>query len=87
MNVDSSEDKPMAAKRAKARRYSAEPWRIAISAMSVVLRSDHGERCVSIVDDAWSCDCEFFSTRNICSHTIALREILTEQTGIAMPAL
>lgn len=87
MNIGSSEHELVAAKRVKAHRYSAEPWRFEVSAMSVSLRSDHGERTVSLVDGTWSCSCEFFSNHKICSHTIALHDMLADGTGVTVPAL
>jgi hypothetical protein len=87
MNIGSSEHELVAAKRVKAQRYSAEPWRFEVSAVSVTLRSDHGERTVSFVDNEWSCSCEFFSAHKVCSHTIALHDMLAERTGVTVPAL
>lgn len=87
MNVGSSKDEQVAGKRALASRYITEPWRFKVSTISVTMSSDHGSRDISLVDGTWSCSCEFFSTHQICSHTIALHDMLAEMIGVTVPNL
>ncbi|MFH1031055.1 MAG: SWIM zinc finger family protein, partial [Chloroflexota bacterium] len=29
-------------------------------------------------NNQWSCDCDFFHTRGVCTHTMALEEVLKD---------
>ncbi|MBO2457376.1 hypothetical protein [Actinomadura violacea] len=84
MNVD-EEDRAIAAKRAKARRYAAEPERMTLREFRVTMRSEHAERDISFSDGNWSCTCDFYAARNTCSHVMALQDMLFDNLGLRRP--
>ena len=70
----------------KAKIYAAEPERIQFDNFSVRLSGDNDSiHEVSYNGGEWSCDCSFFSTRNFCSHTMAMERVLG--TMLPQPAM
>lgn len=62
----------------KAKRYAQEQQRAHFSTFIVLFRGEHGTYRVAYEDGAWGCSCQFFSSRGVCSHTMALQQILSE---------
>jgi len=60
----------------KAKRYAQETERITFSELSVKFQGEHDNYNVEYKDGKWHCSCHFFSTWGLCSHTMALEEIL-----------
>jgi hypothetical protein len=61
----------------KARRYVDEREdRIQFKSFAVTFDGDNSTHTVVFSDNTWNCDCDFFQTRRVCSHTIALERIL-----------
>jgi len=60
----------------KAKRYAQEPERITFSELSVKFRGDNNNYATEYKDGKWHCSCPFFSSRGVCSHTMALERIL-----------
>ncbi len=60
----------------KAKRYAAEKDRIRFNSLSVTFDGENNPHTVHYQGGAWQCDCDFFRTRNRCSHTMALEMIL-----------
>ena len=60
----------------KARRYAEEPERVSISRLSANFEGNHNTYQVSFDSGNWECQCHFFATRGVCSHTMALQRIL-----------
>ncbi len=60
----------------KAKRYSEEPDRIRFSAFEVTFHGDNSDHHTHYNDGRWSCDCSFFHSRGVCSHTMAMERIL-----------
>jgi hypothetical protein len=61
----------------KARRYVDEREdRIQFKSFAVTFDGDNSTHTVVFSDNTWNCDCDFFQTRHVCSHTIALERIL-----------
>ncbi len=60
----------------KAKRYAEERDRIHFELLTVTFNGDNNPHTVHFQDGAWRCDCDFFQTRERCSHTIALEIIL-----------
>ena len=60
----------------KARRYAEEKDRVSITDFNAVFNGDHNTYRVSFNSGAWHCECLFFTTRGVCSHTMALQRIL-----------
>ena len=60
----------------KAKRYAQETNRVTFSEFSVKFRGENNNYIVSYKDGKWHCSCSFFSTWELCSHTMALEKIL-----------
>ena len=69
-------DSGMISKIEKAKRYAEEPERIEIQGLTVILHGEHADHDVSFENGVWSCDCDFFRQRGVCSHTMALERLL-----------
>ena len=71
-------DYGMIGKIEKAKRYAEERERIRIESFSATFDGENNPHTVTFKDGSWQCDCDFFLTRNVCSHTMALERILSE---------
>jgi hypothetical protein len=60
----------------KAKRYAQERERFQFSSFKVAVKGDNNTHYVSYEDGTWKCDCEFFTMRGRCVHTMALETIL-----------
>ncbi|MFC1940940.1 hypothetical protein ACFLWL_00795 [Chloroflexota bacterium] len=60
----------------KANRYAQEKERVTFSELSAKFRGDNDDYTVSYKDGKWHCSCHFFSSWELCSHTMALERIL-----------
>ncbi|PIR76547.1 MAG: hypothetical protein COU32_01400 [Candidatus Magasanikbacteria bacterium CG10_big_fil_rev_8_21_14_0_10_42_10] len=69
-------------KREKAKKYSSEPERFSIKENLVTVVSDHGIRTLQKIDEAWICDCDFFSKYATCSHVIATVEHISKHAQL-----
>lgn len=69
-------DYGMIGKIEKARRYAEERDRIHFETFSVTLDGKNNPHTVHYEAGSWQCDCDFFQTRGVCSHTMALERIL-----------
>jgi hypothetical protein len=74
-------DSGMIGKIQKAKRYAEELDRITFDQFKVTLEGDNGNHLVSYSEGQWSCDCRFFASRGVCSHTMALERVL----GVMLP--
>lgn len=61
----------------KAKDYAEEKDRIQINSLEVAFEGKNSPHIVRLENNAWSCDCVFFHSRRMCSHTMAL-DILLE---------
>ena len=76
-------DYGMIGKIEKAKFYAEERERIQFESLTVTLRGDNDSvHEVSYRDGIWNCDCSFFATRGVCSHTMALERILVDMVDI-----
>ena len=62
----------------KAKRYAQERSRVTFTDFTVSFRGDNDKYVLSYEEGKWCCSCHFFSTRGMCSHTMALQRILAE---------
>jgi hypothetical protein len=62
----------------KAKRYAQEKDRVVFTDFKVSFRGDNDSYLLSYADGRWTCSCNFFSARGMCSHTMALQRILAE---------
>lgn len=69
-------DSGMIGKIEKARRYAREPHRFHIEALTVRIDGENNTHLVHLQNGKWQCDCDFFRTRKVCTHTMALEELL-----------
>jgi hypothetical protein len=60
----------------KARRYAQERERVKFENFKAVLDGKHNSHVIEYSNGAWNCDCDFFVTRGVCSHSMALERIL-----------
>ena len=71
-------DHGMIGKIEKAKRYAEERDRIRFVSFSVTFDGDNSPHSVSYENGTWNCDCSFFRSRAVGSHTISLERILAE---------
>ncbi len=69
-------DHGMIGKIEKARRYAEERDRIRFVSFSVTFDGENSPHSVTYENGTWTCDCSFFRSRAVCSHTMALEKIL-----------
>ena len=62
----------------KAKRYAQEPDRVTLSEFAADFRGEHSSYSVSYKDRKWHCTCHFFSQWGLCSHVMALQQLLAE---------
>lgn len=78
-------DSGMISKIQKAKRYAEEPQRVTFSSFSVAFAGDHSSYQVTYDQGTWTCECEFFKQRGICSHTMALERLLDPMVRVVQP--
>ena len=66
----------------KSKQYASEPERIKINSLSVTFQGQNNPHQVTFQDGNWKCDCDFFQTRERCSHTMALERILVQDADL-----
>lgn len=69
-------DYGMIGKIEKAKRYAEQRERIRFESLRATLQGDHKPHVVEFARGEWKCDCDFFATRGVCSHTMALERVL-----------
>jgi hypothetical protein len=74
-------DSAMIGKIQKAKDYAAEPERIRFHQLRVTFQGTNADHQVVYDEGTWRCTCNFFATRGICSHTMALERLL----GVMLP--
>ena len=75
-------DSGMIGKIQKSKLYASEPERIKINSLSVTFQGQNNPHQVTFQDGKWKCDCDFFQTRERCSHTMALERILVQDADL-----
>ena len=68
-------DSGMIGKIQKSKQYASEPERIKINSLSVTFQGQNNPHLVTFQNGEWKCDCDFFQSRERCSHTMALEMI------------
>jgi hypothetical protein len=61
---------------AKARSYARERYRMQIDGLHVSFHGENSDHEVAIANGRWSCNCDFFTAWDVCSHTMALEQVL-----------
>jgi len=60
----------------KAKRYTQEPDRVTLLGLTAEFRGDNNNYSLSYANGEWHCSCAFFSQWGLCSHTMALQQML-----------
>lgn len=60
----------------KAKKYAQEPDRVTFSSLAADFRGENDNHKVSYAEGKWHCNCYFFSQWGMCSHTMALQQML-----------
>ena len=68
----------------KSKQYASERERIKINDLTVTFQGQNNSHQVSFKDGMWQCDCDFFQTRDRCSHTMALERILVQEADLTL---
>jgi hypothetical protein len=68
LNMDSG----MIGKIDKAKRYAQEPHRFHFEAFTVKIEGENNSHVVKFADNKWDCDCDYFRSRGVCTHTLSL---------------
>ena len=77
-------DSGMIGKIQKSKQYASERERIRINSLAVTFQGQNNTHQVSFEEGKWLCDCDFFQTRERCSHTMALERILIQEADLAL---
>ncbi len=62
----------------KARKYAEETERVNVTSFKAIFDGKHNIYEVDFDSGSWNCQCLFFTTRGVCSHTMALQRILED---------
>ena len=71
-------DSGMIGKIQKAKQYAQERDRIEFQQFSVLLHGENHDHRVTYDHGQWQCECHYFQTHDVCSHTMAMERILGE---------
>ena len=74
-------DSGMIGKIQKAKIYAEEPERIRFQQFQVTFQGTNSHHKTSFDRGKWTCTCNFFATRGVCSHTMAMERLL----GVMLP--
>ena len=78
-------DYGMIGKIEKSKIYSEERDRIEFESLRVTLRGDNdSSHKVAYDNGEWKCDCSFFATRGVCSHTMTMERLLVDMVEIGV---
>jgi hypothetical protein len=69
----------------KAMHYAQETDRIKFLTFEAVFHGENSDHHFTYNLGNWDCDCDFFRSRGVCSHTMAMERILTGM--LAVPAV
>ena len=69
-------DSGMIGKIHKAKQYAEERDRIEFTQFSVTFRGENNDHEITFDNGKWNCECSFFASHGVCSHTMALEKIL-----------
>jgi hypothetical protein len=60
----------------KAKVYATERHRMHVDTLSITFHGENADHVVTLEDDAWHCNCDFFEGWDVCSHTMAVEKVL-----------
>ena len=79
-------DSGMIGKIEKAKRYAEQRDRFNFKSLTVTFEGDNNPHTIQLHNCVWQCDCSFFHTHKVCSHTMALEKILQGVSGMPEPS-
>lgn len=79
-------DYGMIGKIEKAKRYAEERERIHFESFRATFDGDNNPHTVEYGVEGWKCDCDFFQSRGVCSHTMALERVLERMLPVSVEA-
>lgn len=71
-------DYGMIGKIEKSKIYAEERDRIRFDSFEVAFQGENNSHIVTYDHGVWNCDCEFFASRTVCSHTMAIERLLPD---------
>ncbi len=69
-------DSAMIAKISKAHEYAQQPERITFQSFEVNFNGKHQTYRITFDHGNWRCECDFFTQRGVCSHTMTMERVL-----------
>ena len=60
----------------KSRTYAEQKERVTIATLQASFDGNHNTYQITYDEAGWGCQCHYFDTRGVCSHTMALERIL-----------
>jgi hypothetical protein len=60
--------------------------RVVFDSFQVRLRGDNHEHIVTYEQGKWGCDCDYFNSRNVCTHTMTMERVLQNMVLLGEPA-
>ncbi len=60
----------------KAKRYAQVRQRFSLDNLSAHFRGGSSDHVITLNEDHWTCDCNFFQTWHTCSHVMAVQRML-----------
>lgn len=69
-------DYGMIGKIEKAKRYAEERERFQFESFQATITGTNNSHQIAFNNGEWKCDCDFFMSRGVCSHTMAMERIL-----------
>jgi hypothetical protein len=83
-------DSGMIGKILKAKQYAQERDRIEFTQFAVTLHGENSDHQVTYDHGKWNCECSYFRSHGVCSHSMALERVLEgmihEQEAATEPA-
>lgn len=76
-------DHAMIGKIEKGKAYAHERERIKFDSFDVRIDGNNNSHSVQYVEGKWTCDCDFFQSRNVCGHTMAMERVLENMVDIS----
>lgn len=76
-------DYGMIGKIEKAKLYAEQRDRIQFESFRVTIKGDNNAHVVTYDNGRWNCDCDFFATRTVCGHTMAMERVLENMVKIS----
>ena len=71
----------------KAKRYAQERRRVRFTEFVADFQGENSTHHISYLEGSWRCSCGFFNGHGVCSHTLAIEQILQDMVPTqALPA-